>query len=425
MNRTGLVPISFLAIMVVSAGCASRGPSATPSPTARLQLASAAQGSGRSVGEPALYPARPIKYVLDTSLPDLGASAVVWRMRPHTPALDDVQRFAAALGLDGEPTRMPTGWEVRGSDTYLSVLVNDDAVSVSYSMGSLDTAGGSSGSGGSAGPPASGSGPATETEPGGVAPRPSSVPQLPAPVDVPSASDAERHARDLLDRFGVLAGQQWSAEVSDAGGVAVACPVESSCPPVDPQVSSRAVTFSPKIDSVPVAGGGWSVTIGERSRIESVYGDWAEATQVGPYPLLSTDAVFAGIQNGTAIYPGPQPMIAEGAPLPNGSDQPAVRAQEPLIVRVTGVSLALARWDGYLDDHTVLDIVPTYRFHSSIDGVPGADIEVLALDPRSITFTEPAPTTKPLPDQSTEPLPGQPAPSEDPIDSSTVSPTGP
>jgi hypothetical protein len=229
------------------------------------------------------------------------------------------------------------------------------------------------------------------------------------PVDVPSAADAQTIARSLLDRVGVLAGQDWSTTVNDSGGIAIACPVGALCPAIAPEVFARTVTFSLMLNATPVDGVDWSVTLGEHRRIESLNGQWAAPTPIGSYGLRSTAAVFTDLQHGNARYAGPQPMMAfagtRAAGAPSIATSPTMRT---VTVHVTGASLGVARWDAYDHGYTVADLVPTYRFHARVDGGTSYDIEVLALDPRAATFTNPIPTPEPLPAQPTPaPLPTQ------------------
>ena len=213
------------------------------------------------------------------------------------------------------------------------------------------------------------------------------------PVDVPSAADATSIARALLNRLGVLAGQDWSTAVNDSGGVAVSCAVGMPCPTVPSEVSARTVTFSLTLDGTRVDGVDWSVTIGEHHRIESVNGEWATPVAISSYPLRSTAAVFADLQHGIATYPGPQPMIAmSGAPAveaPTIATSPTPRPSRPSPFMSPVSRLGLARWDAYDNGQTVVDLVPTYRFHAHVESSSTNDIEVLALDLGAVTFTNP------------------------------------
>jgi hypothetical protein len=433
MNRVRLVGISSVAIVVLMAGaCGSAvqpgNGSSTPttSPAKKLDLAAAGRAATPSADRAgaAIYPARPTTYVLDSPLPDLGPSAQVRRMTPHPANATDVERFADALGVAGTPTRTPTGWEVQGSNAMLMFVVTDDTVAVSYGSAIPNAIGGSTGSASStdgdgiatpgtvvanaatnAEPPVSSAVPPPTPVP---LPRlPTSVPRLAAPVDVPSAADAQTIARGLLDRVGVLAGQDWSTTVNDSGGIAIACPAGALCAPIAPEVFARTVTFSLILNGTPVDGADWSVTLGEHRRIESLNGEWATPTPIGSYALRSTAAVFADLQHGTARYAGPQPMMAFAGTRAAGAPSIATRPTMPTVdVHVTGVSLGVARWDAYDHGHTVADLVPTYRFHARINGGTSYDIEVLALDPRAATFTHPIPTPQPLPAQpAPAPLP--------------------
>ena len=437
MNTVRLVGLSSVAIIMTVAGCATVRPApgskAPPAPTTKLELASAAGAPLTGAGAPALLPIRPVRYVLDTPLADLGDRAVVWRMNPPALTVQDVQRFAGVLGLAGTPARTAAGWDVRGARATLALLVDDAAVWVSYVFGVPSAEGGSAGAGGSAAAVGSASGggaagpvggvasPATEpkaTEPKAADPAKPvpAVPPVVAPIGVPTSGQALSIARGLLDHLGVLAGPSWSASVSDSGVVAFGCPAGASCPEVAPQVIARTVRFSPTLDGTRVDGVDWSVTLGERSRVESVDGEWASPVPVGSYPLLTSIAAFTGLQHGTARYPGPQPM-ADGAAMPDAAPETAAMPDAApetgaSVIHVTGVSLGLARWDGYLHNHPAVDLVPTYRFHVKTGTGPAYDIQLLALDPSVIAFTNPAPIGKPVPAQpAPSAVPAQPAPS--------------
>lgn len=420
MNRARLAGISSVAIAVLAVGaCGSAAKSAnnstttTTSPRTKLDLASGGRTATPSTpgAGAAIFPVRPTKYVLDAKLADLGTSAVVWRMHPHSVTAAKAQHFADVLGLTGSPTNTSTGWQVQGTSAVLSFIITDGDVTVSYALGVPSAVGGSAGT---ATPPntvtktpvnvpAPAPSPAPAPAPAPI-PTPTTVTPRPAPpADVPSAADATSIAHDLLDRLGVLAGQDWSSAVTDSAGVAVSCAVGMRCPTVPPEVSARMVTFSVSLDGTRVDGVDWSVTIGEHHRIESVNGEWVTPAAISTYPLRSTEAVFADLQRGTARYPGPLPMTAmSGAPMvgaPTTATSPTTATIPTVTVHVTGVAFGLARWDAYNDGQTVVDLVPTYRFHARVDGGSTYDIEALALDPGAVTFTNPAPIPQPLPAQ--------------------------
>jgi hypothetical protein len=412
MYRGRLVVISsalVAGLMAGACGSAARSGStsatATTSPDGKLDLAVAPGGAATAAGSAgaAIFPVRPTKYVVDAKLADLGVSAAAWRMQAHAMSIAAVQRFAGVLGLAAAPVRTSAGWQVQGANAMLSVAVNAGSATVSYASGTPGSTGGSAGSAG------------TSTSPGAVVNGP---PSVAPPVDVPDAADAISIARGLLDRLGVLAGQEWSTVVSDSGGVAVTCAVGVPCPAVPAEVFARTVVFSLMLRGTRVSGPDWSVTIGEHRRIETMNCVWAAPASIGSYPLRSTAAVFTDLQLGTAKYAGPQPMTAmSGAPAvgaPTIVPASPARTIPAVTVHVTGVSLGVARWDAYDNGRPVVDLVPTYRFHARVDGGSPYDIEVLALEPGAVTFTNPIPTPKPLP--------AQPAPASPPMPDSIASP---
>jgi hypothetical protein len=427
-----LIVISSIALTALVGGACgtsqpsgrSSTPTTTPTTTPkRLKLASTGTIAAPAADAgTAIYPVRPTRYVLDTKLADLGTRATVLRMDPHSASEADVRRFAAALGVAGAPVHNPAGWELQTAQATLSVATTDGATMVSYARGTPSSVDGATGSGSSgsgvatpgsvvANGPTDAAPPKPVPDPGPGPTVPSPPPPPPPPVDVPSAADAQTIARALLDRMGVLSGQQWSIAVNDSGGVAVACAAGLPCPTVPPEVSARTVIFSLVLDSGPVDGVEWSVTVGEHRRVESVYGEWASPVAVGSYPLRSTAAVFADLQNGTARYPGVQAMATDGAtavtdtppiaPMPIAPPSDTPRETTPAVaVHITGVSLGVARWSE-IDAHgTVIDLVPVYKFHARADGGSTYDIVVLALEPSAVTFVNPAPIPQPLPAQS-------------------------
>jgi hypothetical protein len=258
--------------------------------------------------------------------------------------------------------------------------------------------------------------------------------------------------------MGVLDGQQWDTAVTDSGGIAISCAVGEDCSGVPQEVTARNVSFTLVIDGVHVSGVGWNVTVGERSRIDSVYGEWGSADVLGTYDLRSTADAFAALQKGDANFGGREPAkLAEdvpvnaqvdpslGAPTPvdtaqiapttidskpvdtTPSDTPVdtmpvdTTPVAPIDVHVTGVSLGLARWDAVDGAKNVIDLVPTYVFHTTVNG-GASDVEELALDPAAIDFANPIVPPVPVPKPgSVEPQPA-PAPDSQGSGSSTGTP---
>lgn len=451
-------------VVLVAGGCGSAGSKdAASTRPSRQPLLSLTKADGQKAAADAsalLYPARPTTYVLDGTLPDLGAQAPVYRWTARAASIEDVTQLADALGIDAAATTTADGFQASDGTATLTVTVAYGTTQVSYFLGGGDVTGGSTGSaGGSAsssdGVAADGSGGVSNGSGGtGVAPEQPSDQPLPTdppdtkvtlpptltpPVDVPSAEDAETIARALLDRAGVLAGQQWESEVNASGGIAVSCAVNEPCTSVPEQVTARDVTFHLAIDGVRVEGVGWTVTVGERSRIQSVYGEWGSAVVLGNYDLRSTADAFEALKRGDGYFGGPEPLArdvpvkAQDAREPAAVDGPTVDEPtvidpappvgeppvsdppetvppetipppDPIVVHVTGVSLGIARWTAVDGNQNVVDLVPTYVFHTSGADGPSSDITQLALDPAVIDFA------KPIVDPTPVPEPGKPTP---------------
>jgi hypothetical protein len=457
--RTSVIAV----VVLVAGGCGSAGSKEAASKP-KLSLTKAEGRTAAAADASALlYPARPTSYVLDGTLPDLGTQAPVYRWTAHAAGIDEVNQLAAALGINATATTTPDGFQASDGTATLTVTVAYGTTQVSYFLGGGDVTGGSTGgsAGGTDGVTADGSSGVSNGSGGtGTAPETPSDKPLPAdppdtidlptkltpPVDVPSADEAETIARELLDRAGVLAGQKWESDVNASGGIAVSCAVGEPCTSIPEQVTARDVTFHLVLDGVRVEGVGWTVTIGERSRIQSVYGEWASAAVLGNYDLRSTADAFDALKRGDGYFGGveplardvpvnaqdarepatsvakpaveeptiidPAPPVAEPVPPvaePPVSDPPdSVPPPEPLVVHVTGVSLGIARWTAVDGNQNVVDLVPTYVFHTSGADGPSSDITQLALDPAVIDFAKPIELPKPVPQPGTptpEPLP--------------------
>jgi hypothetical protein len=458
------IPVLAIAVLVAGACGSAASPRASSNPSVpKLSLAKASARTG--VADAALAPgAMPVQltnYVLDGTLPDLGTQAPVYRWTAHAVDIAEVNRLAVALGIQTPATATVDGFSASDSDATLTVTTNYGTTQISYypgGNGAVDGSGGGT-SGGSSGsvssPPSAGTGTAI-AEPAPVDPGVVEIPQkLTAPVDVPNASTAEGIAHELLDRMGVLDGQQWDTEVTDSGGIAISCAVGEDCSGVPQEVTARNVSFTLVIDGVHVSGVGWNVTIGERSRIDSVYGEWGSADVLGTYDLRSTADAFAALQRGDANFGGREPAKLAGDVPVNAQADPALGAPTPvdtshvdptpivpptvdtkpvdtkpvdttpvapIDVHVTGVSLGLARWDAVDGNHNVVDLVPTYVFHTTVNG-SASDVEELALDPGAIDFADPIVPLVPVPEPgSVKPEPA-PAPESRGSGSSTGSPT--
>jgi hypothetical protein len=405
MRRSRLVPLlaSTLAVVTVAAcGSSAAKPAAAPAP-AKLALIRGAGDEARA----ALYPVRPVHYVLDGALADLGADAPVYRLVGATVTEADVVRIAGVLGMHAAPTHTEWGYEVRDGDALLNIETNGGVTWLDYSSaGNASNAGvaggGSSGSSGAPDAPdvPDKPDPPVTTEP--PAPRATTPP----PVDVPNADDAARIAQNLLDTLGVVDGQQWAHNVSDTSndGVAVACADDTPCPPPpDPVISARNVSYALVLDGAQLPDVGWNVTVGSHGAVEALSGTWAKPERAGTYPLRSTADVLADLQHDRAQYVGPQPLAAGVAEIARDDTGATGAEPDPITpqdVHVTGVSAGRARWDGADGGEPVVYILPTYRFRAQAPGQPSYDVELLALDPASFTIAAPAPVPTP---ESTEP----------------------
>jgi hypothetical protein len=451
------------ALAVLAIGLAGCGGTATRGGGALAPLPLApSDRAGDAAAE--LYPARVVEYVLGGELPDLGASARVWRVVAPASAADAAARVADALGVEGEVREFDGGAEVQGADGTVSVY-DGGGLYVSWYRGATGGGGGSTGSGGevppdagvrddvaeepvtdppASDPPAS-EPPPSDPPPSEPPPEPEPVPPVTAPEALPSPEEAEQIARDLLTRAGLLEGADWDGEVFDGGtvGVAVACPTDADCPAADDQtiVTSRSVVLHRVVDGARVAGIEWYVDVGDHGVVQSLSGLWARLADAGDYPLRDVADVYDDLVAGDAWWGGPQPLAEGGATdvgapadtpvaapdsAPAGDD-PVVEPPtepEPIRVTVTGASLGTMLVPSYDGGVTGAFVVPSYRFTGTYDDGSEWTAELLALDPAYVS--PPDPGVEPQPDPAPEPVPEPgPAPDGDGVPVPEETPTKP
>jgi hypothetical protein len=252
---------------------------------------------------------------VDGKLPDLGDKGVAWRV--VTPDLDreTVSRWAAALGLPGTPQQRDGAWMVETPEANFAAYPGD-GWSISFNRNPGDRSPG-----------------------------------------VVSAAGAERQARALLDRLGVLEGE-WRVQVYETEiGFGYACaeavkmkeemarvgpdtavssdsaPMSSTpsmpsmpdCPPPPPPVKGQNVSFFPVLGGMRTEWSGWNVTVGPDG-IENLYGTWATFEKGDEYKLRSVDAALEELRQGGRAVPMPAPM-----PMPPDDATPAEPATDPAI----------------------------------------------------------------------------------------------
>jgi hypothetical protein len=198
----------------------------------------------------------------------------------------------------------------------------------------------------------------------------------------------------VLDRAGVLdSTARWDVSVSDSGvvGFASSCPANADCarPPTTPAiVTSRSVTFHPRLDGVVVDGLQWSVEIGDRGSVLGASGPLGAFTAVGSYPLRSVDRAFADLQAAELGWTG------EPTPLPNmGIVSPAGGSIPTVTVEIDDVTVAWAVLEGRADGRDGTFVVPTYRFGGHDASEPSVTADEPALDPSFVSTAPVVPTT--------------------------------
>ena len=363
--------------------------------------------TNQNATQPALFGPEP-RYRLAGPLPDLGSDAPVFRLT--TPDLDAVAvaRMARALGTAAEPARTAAGFRVEGPTGTLEVSLGPSQASVSWSPTRPDAGIGTDPSTGAGAVPGCypSAGPCPDDTVGRRVPEPT------PPEVLPSAAEAERIARDLLATLG-LDTQGWAVEVTDAES-GVACAPAEACEPVASVVFQRTVALRPQRNGIPVQGLDWYVTVGDRGRVESVWGSLAALEELGGYPLRTTTEAFEDLQAGRDVIGGiralaearPAPDIAPGEPSgPSEPGEPGAPPEpsppEPVVIDVAGVRLA----------HQVIEqpdgsgalLVPVYEFLDT-DGTAVAAVVAVT---RDLVRLEP-PSQKTPPPTGPAPAPGEP-----------------
>jgi hypothetical protein len=412
--RLVIAVLAVAAIVAAGVGVAVHGRSSSSAAhLPRLELtgtplASATTANARAaVGalpQPALRPFFAHHYVHHGAWPAIADHANVWRL--DAPSLDaaTVTRLAAAFGIRAVPSHDGSTWTVHDGDETVEVETAGVTTSVTvYRSGaSGGVAGGSAGSSTASNAP-------VLVAPGPPTTVPAPGATITAPADLPSAADAERIARDLLDRAGVLDSKvRWDVSASDSGvvGFAASCPANADCaqPPTSSAVvTSRAVTFHPRLDGVVVDGLQWSVEIGDRGAVLGASGPLGTFAVLGSYPLRAVDRAFADLNAAQAGWPG-WPM-----PIPMGVVSPA-GTPPAVAVDIDDVTLAWAVLSGRADGHDGMFVVPAYRFSGHDASEPSVTADEPALDPSFVTTPPVVPTTNGI--KGGVPTP-QPAPARD------------
>lgn len=410
------------------------------------------RASTANAASPNVAFASPYRYRLAVTAPDLGSEAPVARLEP--PPIDDARADAMAhtLGIEGAVSRTAGGGrQVAHGSARLTIEPTPGGWSVFYAAdapvpgpisvpgssgggGTGTTGSGTTGSGsvgpgvttsgtgsagsGVAGSGASGSAPSRPIAP--PVPEPADPPigaspsTLPAPPEnLPGAPEAERIARTLLERLGVVDGS-WSATVEATNAAdSVACAPE---PCVLPKVlaTTRTVVFHPVFDSVAIDGISWQVVIGDNGDVVSVSGTWATLRTVGRYPLRPVTDVFADLVAGKGTSPGPVPLGAIGPEL--GAPDHLV---QPVDVAIDHVQLGFAVMPASDHGRPVVDVVPTYVFSGTASGGGEITQELVAVEATVVTpATLPIRPVKP---GGTPPL-GTPEPQPAPVGTLPVDP---
>ncbi len=123
-KRTAFIAgLAALAVAATAIGItATSGPGGPDPIPLSLQSPGSPEAAGADNADRMMMPINEFRYVLGGALPDLGASAKVYRLVGQSVTPDDVARMAEALGIDSEVVDLDGyGWEVSNDSRTLSV----------------------------------------------------------------------------------------------------------------------------------------------------------------------------------------------------------------------------------------------------------------------------------------------------------------
>jgi hypothetical protein len=292
---------------------------------------------------PQLWP--PVTYQLRGGLPNLPDRARAWRLGTD---LDSgrMDALAAALGLRGQRKQDQAGWAVGERSGTLRV---NRLPGLPWSFSSVVT-GTCRGGPWSPATAASGRGIqcADAVSPGSARP----IRPLPRPADLPGRDQAERIARELATKAGLVLD---GATVKVLDGYA-----------------ARVVTIAPAIGGLPTSGFSWTVSVGPRGRIQYAAGWLATPRPADTYPLMTEAEGLERLRERAAWWPPIlRPNVVDRAALKGAPCPPATRLPcqaKPLrkqTVTITGVRLGLQLAPGGARDRRPAEVaylLPAYLF---------------------------------------------------------------
>ncbi|MGZ4730129.1 MAG: hypothetical protein ACXWB2_20635, partial [Acidimicrobiales bacterium] len=224
-------------------------------------------------------------YVPGPALVDPGGSLAAWWVAGGDPDPAAVRRLADAFGVSGDLRRVDGAWQI-GADGESAVRVSTSpGTSWTYWPGGYPVVGIVCAA--PATPPAVGSDASTGSTSSGDAGIDACT-STPAPEDLPSATEAEDAARDLLRRAGIDVAHMRIAATADEW--------------------SASTTATPELDGTPTHGLDTVVSFGSHAAITSASGWLAEPRQGDSYPLIGIDAAIGRLNDGQDLLDGLVPL---------------------------------------------------------------------------------------------------------------------
>ncbi len=245
----------------------------------------------------------PRTFVRGSGLVDPGGSLEAWSVTSADPDPAAVRRLADAFDVSGDLRQIDGGWQI-GADGGAAVRVASvPGARWDYSPGGPPMVSMACAVPTTASTAISGSTTASDLPLVGPTPDPShssgdvgvdGCTSTPAPEGIPSASEAEAVARDLLRRVGVDVAHMQVRATSDAWGA--------------------QVDATPELDGTATFGVDTVVSFGAQAAITSASGWLGLPTKRDGYPLIGIDAAIGRVNEGTDLLDGwvPLPLVGPG-----------------------------------------------------------------------------------------------------------------
>ena len=231
----------------------------------------------------------PVSYVRGRDVADLTGTLDAWTVAATEPDPAGVRRLADAFDVSGDLHRSADGWQIGADDGAFVRVASSAGARWIYNAGLEASTAAVCGV-----PPAPPTTVPVTTIPGQADAVPDPCAPTSPPANVPSTTEAERRARDLLKRAGLELGSFQITSTSDDWGA--------------------QVTATPEIGGVAGHGVETVVSFGAEASVTAAVGWLGSPTKMDTYPLVGVDAAIARLNHGQdpLLLDELTPQIASG-----------------------------------------------------------------------------------------------------------------